>query len=106
MNGRRLTINLAALAIMPLLLGLYAAAYVGLGTFVDVHHWPEAMFSDVPSDRHYSTRWQVAIFQPAGRIESWLRGYEVEVKHADDTQYELILGLPSIDPPLTVPGAR
>jgi len=98
-NGRRLTFALTALALLPLLLGLYAAAYVGLGTFVDVHHWPETMSGDVPSDRHYANRWQVALFQPAARIESWLRGYEVEVKHVDETHYELMLGLPGSDLP-------
>jgi hypothetical protein len=98
-SGGRITVALAAIALLPILLGLYAAAYIGLGTFVDVHHWPETMLSDVPSDRHYAHHWQVAIFQPASRVESWLRGYKVDVKHVDETRYELILGLPSSDCP-------
>ena len=63
---------LAALALVPLLLGGYVVAYLAMGDYHECHAPPFI-------GRTYRQPWAPAVFKPAALVESKLRGVEVEV---------------------------
>ena len=74
---------LAALAIVLLPLGAYVGGYYWLGA---VQQWYLSGPGDPLSrgelqaiDRTYPNRLLANIYQPAGRVEAWLRGIEIKI---------------------------
>jgi hypothetical protein len=73
MNGKRLTARLAATVAAGVVMALaaYAYCYFSLGFNVD---------SGDVVNRYYKGNVQPVIFQPAGAVDSWLRGVPVYVQ--------------------------
>ena len=91
---------LAVLAIGLVTLGAYVGGYFWLGRRID-----EPFIGYPPSSRRerddpvrifrsYPSPWMTAMFQPAGKVESWFRGIPVSV--SDDIAYgnDEVLNLP------------
>jgi len=98
--GRRLTIALALFAFLAVLLGTYVAGYLGLADTFE-HYDLTVSSQPYKLDRIYSQRWLREGFRPAGKVEHWLRGIEVEVFWFDGD--ELAPLSPPIIPPTPAP---
>jgi hypothetical protein len=72
---------LAALAILLLPLGAYLGGYFWLGKYGEFNFGvltiPQT--DDMQAWRAFPRRWMISVYQPAGRVESWVRGYEVDL---------------------------
>jgi hypothetical protein len=69
--GRLATIALAVFALLALTQGAYTAAYLLLGETTIYIGGRSAI------EHSYKHKWQSDVFQPAAKVESWLRGMEV-----------------------------
>jgi len=88
--GKRLTLALAVLAVVAVLLGTYAAGYFLLCERQDWYAaGSDTLLKDVPIgplatiERTYPRQWLAVICRPAGQLEEWLRGTDVEVTYRD-----------------------
>ena len=75
--GKRVTIALAVFALIVVPLSIYTAGYLFLGNRAEVYDYQGTL--PVAVYRIYPQRWMKAVYQPAGGVEQWLRGIEVEV---------------------------
>ncbi len=67
---------LVAVAIVLLFLGAYLAGYFWLGKYDSVtNDSDEAMYVS----RDYGQQWLANLYQPAGKLEAWLRRIEVTI---------------------------
>lgn len=79
---------LTVLAIVLVTLGAYTGGYFWRSELWksngQMHQFSgdEVINLSVPItwERDYRTQWEAAVFKPAGKVEGWLRGIEVEVK--------------------------
>jgi len=72
---------LAALAILLFPLGVYLGGYFWLGRYVEFD-WGSLQnprIDDMSAWRTFPRKWLVRAYQPAGRVESWVRGYDVDL---------------------------
>jgi hypothetical protein len=74
---------LAVLALVLVTLGAYVGGYFWLAEgymyfpyAVDPRNEPAILMA-----RCYPHRWQCVLFLPAAEVESWLRGYKIDVEH-------------------------
>jgi len=82
--GKRLTVTLAVFAFVAVLLGAYTTGYLLLG---ELNYWSSdgvGRFDRVVPGmtivaRSYRQEWMTTVFQPAAKVDGWLRGVEVEV---------------------------
>lgn len=87
--GKRLTVALAVFALAVVPFGIYVGGYLWFGeltkgnlgiavangvTYRQTGSW----------QRVYKRSWATCVFQPAGQVESWLRGREVDVVLSDE----------------------
>ncbi len=78
---------IVVIAAMAALLTLYIGAYYQLGYRFDhkIQIMPDGSVMPINvTERTYMRKWAWAIFQPAGWIESKVRGVDVEI-HYDDS---------------------
>lgn len=73
--GKRLTLALAVFALVAIPLGVYVGGYFWLGKAFGYFVVNKDQLSKI--ERHYDHLWQRDIFQPAARVESWVRGIQV-----------------------------
>jgi hypothetical protein len=94
---------LAAMAIVLLPLGAYVGGYFWLG------HYSEFNFGrlvDPPRDYTIASRTfphhaLATLYRPAGRVESWLRGFDVDLSHLDpEPSVRATITLPGFDEPM------
>ena len=72
-----LVLVLIVTAFLAMLLTGYIGGYYWLGDFV---LWPAGSVKDRPKvERRYSQLWQMMLFHPASKVETWLRGIRVDV---------------------------
>ena len=80
---------LAVLAVVLMLLGAYVAGYFWLGK-LSTRNLGIAVVNGVeyremkPPCRDFNTRWQAALYAPLGKLESWLRGVDIEITSSDE----------------------
>ena len=82
---------LASVAIVLLMLAIYAVAYFALGEFIIALDDPIEGSVIVQSfEREFSHGWMVPLFSPAALVESWSEGQEVRPVYcpADDLEEE------------------
>ena len=87
---------LAALAILAAFVGAYAGGYFLLGeqsivlTEIELPSAPDAppnySIQQTGIDRAYPQLWLMMIYQPAGRLEAWLSGSEVQISWDGKTE--------------------
>src|SRR5262245_62011061 len=88
--GKRLTLALAAFALIVVPLGAYVGGYFLLGQrFEYVPRGGPVLTFD--TERMYPQRWMVDFFRPAARIEERIRGVRVEVIWRDADLDYLVL---------------
>lgn len=84
-NSRAPLIAVGVILLLPV---VYLGCYLGRGTMVPIHQTPAGKFVPAPSpgsqfvhvSRFYNTHIEVLLFSPAGRVESLIRGIEVQVR--------------------------
>ena len=72
---------LAVLAIVLVMLGAYVGGYFWLGEFMLYTDLPERGERPLGIERTYQYLWQKKVFQPAARVETYLRGLDVQTLH-------------------------
>src|SRR6187549_168762 len=72
-KGKRLTIALVVFALVAVLLGTYVGGYFWLGRAV---YWSNG---GVSIARFYPQEWIARSYEPASRVEGWIRGAQVTV---------------------------
>src|SRR6186713_655681 len=77
-KGRRIIAALAIFALVVVPLAIYVAGYLWLGQRRDYISLTSPTQITL-IERNYRPQWAVGVFKPAGRIESWLRGIQVDV---------------------------
>ena len=86
-DGRALTAAMIVFALVVVPMAAYVGGYYGLAeTTVEYsrRHGVRVV------DRVYSYSWQAAIFTPAGRVDEWLMGGDVQVYCLDDKPVDII----------------
>lgn len=75
--GRIVTMVLGMFAIVALLIGVYVGGYLWLGEVV-------VFSAEIPPgvDRDYPCEWQMWMFRPATKVESWLTGRNVKAVYS------------------------
>src|SRR5262245_55872127 len=82
---------LAAVLALALLPVAYLAGYFWLGGYASEINDEDQVLA---VSRDYGQQWQANLFQPAGKVEAWLRRIEVTISGAD---FGRVLGLPRVD---------
>ena len=87
-RGRLLYSAMLVFALLTLPLSLYTAGYLMLCSRINWSRHDVGYTDEMPPDlavieRSYQSEWATTLFQPAGRIEQFLRGVEVRVSYTD-----------------------
>jgi hypothetical protein len=86
--GRFLTAAMVVFALIVVPMAAYVGGYYGLQ--VDTLTSPGTVMHQMNDtrviQRFYRHRWQADAFTPAGRVESWLTGNDVEVVCISDVE--------------------
>jgi hypothetical protein len=72
---------LAVLAIVLVMLGAYVGGYFWLGEY---DRWPDPLSNNWEVARTFPNHGWSATFQPAGKLEAWIRSVPVFVQSAED----------------------
>ena len=91
-KATRLTVALVVFALVVVPTAIYIAGYLWLGERSDyLHSGGGEPTGTMTIERMYPQRWIAIAYQPAGRLEQWLRGRNVEVNvtcKADKPRHE------------------
>jgi hypothetical protein len=74
---------LAAIVLVAALVGAYVAGYLWLGQLTTANQGIAVLngvhYRAAPRwCRNFNTQWEAVLFEPATKVESWLRGIEIE----------------------------